>query len=105
MKVFRIRCGKIEKIIPARNRFEAYKKFALSIKEDEISELSVLMTSIEGDEKYSITSPSLLYLAGKIDLNEAIESIMLAVGCTRDEAIQLLHIKLFQVLEWWDKYG
>ena len=104
MRVFRIRCGKIEKIIPARDRFEAFKRFALSVEENEISKLAVLMTSIEEDGKYSITTPSLLYLAGKIDLNEAIESIMLAVGCTRDEAIQVLHIKLFQVLEWWDKY-
>lgn len=104
MRVFRVRCGKIEKLVPARDRFEAFKKFALSVEEEDISKLAILMTSIEEDGEYSITSPSLLYLAGKIDLNEAIESIMLAVGCTRDEAIQLLHIKLFEVLEWWDKY-
>ena len=102
MKIFRIRCGKVEKIIPAKDRFEAFKKFALSVEEDEIPKLSALMVSIEGNEKYPITSPSLLYLAGKIDLNSAIETIMLVTGCTRDEAIQILHYKLDKVLDWWE---
>lgn len=92
LSIFHLTTKDVSIHVPAFNRQDAFAKFFLKVKRQEISleKVGGLLSSHEDDDEYPIRTTPACLLLGLITRDHAIDHIQLMLGVSRKETIELL---------------